>query len=196
MTAASAAGTSRLGHEAVVRPGWLRRESSTAVTVAEVGVLIETDRLVLPRFSGDDLELLVELDSDLEVKRYIDGGAAVDRQELAGMLSWWRGHYERTRATGSGPPSRRRRGSSWDGSTCVPGMAPVRGSPSSGTDCGARRGDVVTRRRARGHSSIRRFGARRGEALRLDDGGQYRVVAGDGEAGVLRYERTFYGDWR
>jgi RimJ/RimL family protein N-acetyltransferase len=63
--------------------------------MADVDVFLETDRLVLRRFTGDDLELLVELDSDPEVKRYIDDGAPVDRQELAAMLAWWLGYYER-----------------------------------------------------------------------------------------------------
>lgn len=61
----------------------------------DVEVFVETDRLMLRRFTRDDLELLVELDSDPEVKRYIDGGAAVDRQDLAEMLAWWLGYYER-----------------------------------------------------------------------------------------------------
>jgi len=58
-------------------------------------VFMETDRLVLRRFTQDDLELIVELDSDPEVKRYIDGGAAVDREELTETLAWWLGYYER-----------------------------------------------------------------------------------------------------
>ena len=46
--------------------------------MAGVNVFIETDRLMLRRFTVDDLGLLVELDSDPEVKRYIDNGAAAD----------------------------------------------------------------------------------------------------------------------
>ena len=58
-------------------------------------VFVETDRMVLRRFTRDDLDLLVELDSDPQVKHYIDNGAAVDRGELADMLEWWLGYYER-----------------------------------------------------------------------------------------------------
>ena len=36
-------------------------------------VYLETDRLVLRRFTAGDVELLVELDSDLEVMRYLTG---------------------------------------------------------------------------------------------------------------------------
>lgn len=60
-----------------------------------VDVFVETDRLVLRRFTRDDLELIAELDSDPEVKRYIDNGAPVDRTELAEMLEWWLGWYDR-----------------------------------------------------------------------------------------------------
>jgi RimJ/RimL family protein N-acetyltransferase len=60
-----------------------------------VDVYVETDRLVLRRFTPDDLELVVELDGDPEVKRYIDGGAPVDRQELTETLRWWLGYYDR-----------------------------------------------------------------------------------------------------
>ncbi len=60
-----------------------------------VHVYLETDRLVLRRFTSGDLDLIVELDGDLEVKRYIDNGAAVDRDDLREMLDWWLGYYER-----------------------------------------------------------------------------------------------------
>jgi RimJ/RimL family protein N-acetyltransferase len=60
-----------------------------------VHVFVETDRLVLRRFTRDDLELIVELDSDPQVKRYIDNGAPVDRNDLATTLEWWLGYYDR-----------------------------------------------------------------------------------------------------
>jgi len=60
-----------------------------------VDVYVETDRLVLRRFTPDDLGLVVELDGDPEVKRYIDGSAPVDRRELAETLQWWLGYYDR-----------------------------------------------------------------------------------------------------
>jgi len=60
-----------------------------------VDVYVETDRLVLRRFTSDDLELVIELDGDPQVKRYIDGGLPVDRRELAETLQWWLGYYDR-----------------------------------------------------------------------------------------------------
>jgi len=63
-------------------------------------VFLTTERLVLRRFTRDDLELVVALDGDPEVKRYIDNGADVDRDELAEMLDWWLGYYDRGEAYG------------------------------------------------------------------------------------------------
>ena len=45
-------------------------------------VFLETDRLVLRRFTGADLDLLVDLDGDPEVMRYITGGRPTSREEL------------------------------------------------------------------------------------------------------------------
>ena len=63
-------------------------------------VFVETDRVALRRFTRDDLELIVGLDNDPGVKRYIDDGAAVDREELAENLDWWLGYYEKFEAYG------------------------------------------------------------------------------------------------
>jgi RimJ/RimL family protein N-acetyltransferase len=51
--------------------------------------------MVLRRFTRDDLELVVELDSDPVVKRYIDNGAPVDRAEIDETLDWWIGYPAR-----------------------------------------------------------------------------------------------------
>lgn len=45
-------------------------------------VFLETDRLLLRRFTPADVDLLVELDSDPEVMRYITGGRATSREEI------------------------------------------------------------------------------------------------------------------
>jgi RimJ/RimL family protein N-acetyltransferase len=47
-----------------------------------VDVLVETERLVLRRFTDADLDLLVELDGDPEVMRYSTGGRPTWREEL------------------------------------------------------------------------------------------------------------------
>ena len=45
-------------------------------------VVLETDRLVLRRFTRDDVDALVELDSDPEVTHFITNGAATPREEV------------------------------------------------------------------------------------------------------------------
>ncbi|MCP2164036.1 GNAT family N-acetyltransferase [Goodfellowiella coeruleoviolacea] len=45
-----------------------------------VRIFLETDRLVLRRFTEDDLDNLVELDSDPEVMRYLSGGRPTPRE--------------------------------------------------------------------------------------------------------------------
>ena len=42
--------------------------------IATVDIYLETDRLVLRRFTADDADLLIELDSDPAVMRYLTGG--------------------------------------------------------------------------------------------------------------------------
>ena len=60
-----------------------------------VDVYLQTDRLILRWFTADDLQLVIELDSDPQVKRYIDNGAPVDRADVVDTLEWWLTHYPR-----------------------------------------------------------------------------------------------------
>ncbi len=56
-------------------------------------VVLETDRLlILRRFTAEDLDRIVELDSDPEVTFHITGGIP---QANAEMLERWLAHYER-----------------------------------------------------------------------------------------------------
>ena len=48
-----------------------------------VDVLLETTRLILRRFTEADVDDLVELDSDPDVMRYINGGHPTPREEIA-----------------------------------------------------------------------------------------------------------------
>lgn len=54
--------------------------------VTDDDVLLETDHLVLRRFTTEDVDLLVALDADPAVVRYVTGGAATPRQEVE--LEW------------------------------------------------------------------------------------------------------------
>jgi RimJ/RimL family protein N-acetyltransferase len=58
-------------------------------------VFLETDRLLLRQFTQADLDNLVELDSDPEVMRWINGGRPTPRDQLQEDLTWYIGYYSR-----------------------------------------------------------------------------------------------------
>ena len=59
-------------------------------------VFLETERLLLRRFTEDDVENLVELDSDREVMHFINGGRATPRGEIENdVLPTYLSLYER-----------------------------------------------------------------------------------------------------
>lgn len=62
--------------------------------------VLHTTRMILRDVEPGDLDALLALDADPGVKRYIDGGLAVDRDEIAEMLEFWLTIPER--APGSG----------------------------------------------------------------------------------------------
>ena len=60
-----------------------------------VEIFLETERLILRRFTPDDVDPLVELDSDPEVMRYINGGRPTPREEIeTDILPWFLHYYE------------------------------------------------------------------------------------------------------
>lgn len=59
-------------------------------------VFLDTQRLQLRRFTADDVEHLVELDSDPEVMRFINGGRPTPREEVENeILPAFLSYYER-----------------------------------------------------------------------------------------------------
>jgi len=59
-------------------------------------VFLETERLVFRRFTEDDVDNLVELDSDPEVMHFITGGRPTPREEIENDdLPAFLGYYER-----------------------------------------------------------------------------------------------------
>ena len=64
-------------------------------------VYLETERLILRRFTPDDLDDLVAFDSDPAVMRYINGGRPTPRDEMRDdYLPWWLAYYDRGDAWG------------------------------------------------------------------------------------------------
>ncbi len=63
---------------------------------ASVQIFLETERLVLRRFTGEDIDNLVELDSDPDVMRFINGGRPTPRDEIENeLLPAFLRYYER-----------------------------------------------------------------------------------------------------
>jgi RimJ/RimL family protein N-acetyltransferase len=59
-------------------------------------IFLETERLILRRFTEDDADNLVELDSDPDVMRYITGGATTPREVIEqDVLPVFLAYYER-----------------------------------------------------------------------------------------------------
>ncbi len=59
-------------------------------------IFLETERLLLRQFNLHDSDLLVELDGDPRVMRYITGGAPTSRQEVEGeVLPAFLGYYRK-----------------------------------------------------------------------------------------------------
>jgi RimJ/RimL family protein N-acetyltransferase len=59
-------------------------------------IFLETDRLVLRRFTEADVDNLVELDSDPDVMRYVNGGRPTPREEIQDdILPAFLRYYER-----------------------------------------------------------------------------------------------------
>ncbi len=61
-----------------------------------VHIHLETERLILRRFTPDDVDLVAALDADPAVMRYINGGRPTPRDEIRDdYLPWWLAYYER-----------------------------------------------------------------------------------------------------
>jgi RimJ/RimL family protein N-acetyltransferase len=59
-------------------------------------VFLETDRLVLRRFTTADADNLAELDADPDVMRFVSGGAPTSREEIENeILPAFLGYYQR-----------------------------------------------------------------------------------------------------
>ncbi len=59
-------------------------------------VYLETERLILRRFTPDDVDLITALDADPAVMKYLNGGRPTPREEIADdILPWWLAYYDR-----------------------------------------------------------------------------------------------------
>lgn len=59
-------------------------------------IFLETDRLILRQFTADDVDNVVELDSDPEVMRFVNGGQPTPYDEIQNdYLPRWMAYYSR-----------------------------------------------------------------------------------------------------
>src|SRR5918992_413033 len=63
-------------------------------------VFLETDRLILRQFTADDADLIVELDSDPEVRRHVQLNPTTRTEAAGEILPAWLRYYDRYRGYG------------------------------------------------------------------------------------------------
>src|SRR5215510_16546911 len=59
-------------------------------------VFLETERMVLRQFTMDDVDHVLALDSDPEVRRFVEDGEPVNREETIETIEYWMAYYERS----------------------------------------------------------------------------------------------------
>lgn len=164
-------------------------------TMGRMDVFLEIDRLVLRPFTDDDLESLVALDSDPGVKRYIDGGAPVDRRELVEFLTHWLAMYERGEHYGCWAAIEKSSGSFLGWFHLRPGDGAGPDEPELGyrlRRAAWGRGFATEGSRALVDEAFTDLGASRVYATTMAVNiGSRRVMDKSG----LRYVRTFHADW-
>jgi RimJ/RimL family protein N-acetyltransferase len=157
---------------------------------------LRTERLVLRRFTGDDVELLVELDSDPEVMHYVTGGVTTSREEIANdVLPAFLSYYERYHGFGFWAALNRATGQ-------VLGWFHLRPAPGDGPDeveLGYRLrraawgcGYATEGSRALIAKAFTELGVRRVHAETMAVHQASRAVM---ERAGLRYIRTFHQPW-
>lgn len=159
-------------------------------------VYLETDRMVLRRFTEADVDAVVALDGDPEVMRYITGGEPSTMAEIRDeVMPAWLAYYERGDDFGFWAADEKRTGDflGWFH------FRPSAERPSEGVELGYRlrracwgRGYGTEGSRALVHHGFAVLGVERvwAETMTVNAGSR-RVM----EKAGLRYVRTFHQDW-
>jgi len=112
---------------------------------------LETERLLLRQFTGDDADLLVALDSDPLVMRYITGGIPTSRSEIeSDYLPAFLDYYQRYPGYGFWAAIEKTTGEFLGWFHFRPGPTTRKISRNWATGCAARPGERATRQRDRG----------------------------------------------
>ena len=159
-------------------------------------VFLETERLVLRRFTADDVDLLVALDADPAVTFFITGGTPTPREEVVDeVLPAFLGYYERFPGYGFWAVEERATGDflGWVH------YRPLPGAPSDEPELGYRlvraawgQGYATEASRAVVDHGFRALGVRRVVANAMAVNGASRRVM---EKLGMRLVRTSHADW-
>ena len=159
-------------------------------------VLLETERLILRRFTRDDVDLVTALDADPAVMRYINGGRPTPRDEIRDdYLPAWLAYYDRGDRYGFWAAIEK-------GSGAFLGwfhLRPMPEDPDDEPELGYRlfadawgRGYATEGSRALIRRAFEELGAHRVYATTMAVNiGSWRVM----EKAGLRYVRTFHQPW-
>jgi RimJ/RimL family protein N-acetyltransferase len=110
-----------------------------------VHVFLETERLVLRRFTTGDVDNLASLDADPDVMRFVSGGIPTSRDDIeTEFLPAFLGYYQRYQAFGFWAAIEKSPGISWAGSTSGRGREAPRTRSSSVTGCASQPGATGT----------------------------------------------------
>ena len=159
-------------------------------------ILLRSERLVLRRFTTADVDLLVELDADPQVMRYINGGHATPREQIAGdVLPAWLAWYERAGGHGFWAAIERRSGEFLGWFHLRPGRGVTDDEPELGYRLRAAawgRGLATEGSRALVDLAFARLGARRvtGSTMAVNQASR-RVLEKVG----MRVVRSFHAAW-
>jgi RimJ/RimL family protein N-acetyltransferase len=159
-------------------------------------VVLETERLVLRRFTPEDVELVTALDADPRVMRYINGGRPTPHDEIRDdYLPAWLAYYERGERYGFWAAIEKATGTflGWFHLRPEPGGEddePELGYRLSAAAWG--RGFATEGSRALIRRAFQELGARRIYATTMVvNVASWRVM----EKAGLRYVRTFHQPW-
>jgi RimJ/RimL family protein N-acetyltransferase len=162
-----------------------------------MGVHLETERLRLREFTADDLDALVELDSDPQVMFHITGGLPTSREEMRDVvLPHWMDFYRRGEGFGFWAAVEKATGEFLGWFHFRP---PADGPAGAGVELGYRlrrsawgRGFATEGSRALIRKGFTELGVERVYAETMAVNTASRRVM---EKAGLRYVRTFHQDW-
>jgi RimJ/RimL family protein N-acetyltransferase len=159
-------------------------------------VVLETDRLLLRRFTDADVDLLVALDADPEVRRYVALNPTTRDEVLAEILPAWLRYYERFTGYGFWAAIERDSGDFLGWFHLRPGLSDPRDDEP---ELGYRlrrsswgRGYATEGSRALIDRAFTELGARRVWAETMVVNAASRRVM---EKASMRHVRTFHADW-